>query len=145
VENLFINPDEESTVSFDSHEKSRVVMAFADPQSVTINAIANTLPRVSSGVNQGAFSKDDGLVKLSVSHAYGKRNRRTIRLDHAKVAADPLISAQNIRYSMSAYLVVDVPITGYTVTEAKQIVDGLTAYLTASSGSKVTQLLGGEN
>lgn len=120
-------------------------MAFADPQSVTINAIANTLPRTGSGVASGTFSKDDGNVKLSVSHTYGKRTRRTIRLDHAKVAADPLVSAQNIRYSMSCYLVCDIPITGYTVAEAKQIVDGLTAYLTASSGARVTQLLGGEN
>jgi hypothetical protein len=31
------------------------------------------------------------------------------------------------------------------VAEQKQIVDGLTAYLTASSGARVTQLLGGEN
>jgi hypothetical protein len=46
---------------------------------------------------------------------------------------------------MSAYLVVDVPSTGYSVAEQKQIVDALTAYLTASSGAKVTQLLGGEN
>lgn len=120
-------------------------MAFADPQSVTINAVANTLPRTSSGVNSGIFTKDDGNVKLSVQHQYGKRTRRTIRLDHSKIAADPLISAQNIKHSMSVYMVCDVPITGYTVAEAKQIVDGLTAYLTASSGSKVTQLLGGEN
>lgn len=120
-------------------------MAFADPQSVTINAVANSLPRTSSGVNSGVFTKDDGNVKLSVSHQYGKRVRRTIRLDHAKIAADPLISDRNIRHSMSTYIVVDVPITGYTVAEAKQIVDGLTAYLTASSGAKVTQLLGGEN
>lgn len=120
-------------------------MAFADPQSVTINAVANTLPRTGSGANSGVFTKDDGNVKLSVSHAYAKRTRRTIRLDHSKIAADPLISAQSIRYSMSAYLVIDIPTTGYTVAEAKQIVDGLTAYLTASSGAKVTQLLGGEN
>jgi hypothetical protein len=120
-------------------------MSFADPQSVTINAVANTLPRISSGVNTGAFQKDDGNVKLTVAHLYGKRTRRTIRLDHSKIAADPLISAQNIKYSMSAYLVIDVPITGYTVAEAKQIVDGLTAYLTASTGARVTQLLGGEN
>lgn len=120
-------------------------MAFADPQSVTINAVANSLPRTSSGVNSGVFTKDDGNVKLSVAHQYAKRTRRTIRLDHSKIAADPLISAQNIKYSMSAYLVVDMPITGYTVAEAKQIIDGLTAYLTASSGARVTQLLGGEN
>lgn len=120
-------------------------MAFADPQSVTINAVANSLARTSSGVNSGAFTKDDGTVKLTVSHAYNKRTRRVIRLDHSKIAADPLISAQNIKYSMSAYLVVDLPVTGYTVAEAKQVIDGLTAYLTASTGARVTQLLGGEN
>lgn len=125
--------------------KKRCHMAFSDPQSVTINAVANSLPRIASGVNTGAFQKDDGSVKLSVSHSYAKRTRRTIRLDHSKIAPDPLISAQNIKYSMSAYLVIDIPVTGYTVAEAKQIVDGLTAYLTASSGARVTQLLGGEN
>jgi hypothetical protein len=120
-------------------------MAFSDPQSVTINAVANSLPRISSGVNSGKFQKDDGNVGLTVSHAYGKRTRRTIRLDHSKIAPDPLISAQNIKYSMSCYIVVDVPVTGYTIAEQKQIVDALTAYLTASSGARVTQLLGGEN
>jgi hypothetical protein len=43
---------------------------------------------------------------------------------------------------MSAYLVVDVPITGYSVTEAQQVVDGLKAALTTA---KITALLGGEN
>jgi hypothetical protein len=51
----------------------------------------------------------------------------------------------NALYTMSTYIVIDVPPTGYTVAEQKQIVDGLTAYLTASSGARVTQLLGGEN
>lgn len=120
-------------------------MAFADPQTVTINAIANTLPRTASGVDAGAFTKDDGLVQLQVNHAYGNRTRRTIRLNHAKIAPDPLISSTNIRYSASVYLVVDLPKTGYTVAEAKQLVDALTAYLTASSGARATQLLGGEN
>lgn len=120
-------------------------MAFADPQSVTINAVAQTLPRTSSAVNSGVFTKDDGNVKLSVSHQYGNRNRRTIRLDHRKIAADPLLGSVNIQYSLSAYLVVDAPQTGYTVAEAKQVVDALVAYLTASTGARVTQLLGGEN
>jgi len=120
-------------------------MAFADPQTVTINAVPQTLPRVSSAPNAGAFQKDDGSVKLSVSSEYKKRTRRTIRLDHKKIAADPLQPSTNTLYSMSVYMVVDVPQTGYTVAEQKQIIDGLTAYLTASSGARVTQLLGGEN
>jgi len=119
-------------------------MAFSDPQSVTINAVANSLPRVGLGNGTGDFKKDDGTVELKFAHSYGKRTRRTVRLNFSKIAADPLISAQNIRYSMSAYLVVDVPITGFTVAEAKQIVDALTLYLTSSSGANTTKLLGGE-
>jgi hypothetical protein len=122
-------------------------MAFADPQSVTINSVANSLPRVSSGANTGSFAKDDGTVKMTVSHQYGKRTRRTIRIDHRKTVSDPLVPAQNTVASMSTYVVVDLPgVTGmYSITEAKQIVDALVAYLTASTGARVTQLLGGEN
>lgn len=120
-------------------------MSFSDPQSVTINAIAISLPRVSSGVNAGSFSSGDGLTKMSVSHQYAKRTRRTIRLDISKVAADPLVGGQNIVYSMSTYLVIDTPLSGYTVAEAKLVIDGLVGYLAASSGARVTQLLGGEN
>lgn len=118
---------------------------FSDPQTVTINAVAQTLPRTGSGPTSGVFTKDDGTVKMSIAHAFGKRNRRTIRIDHRKVAADPLATGYNKEYSMSVYLVVDVPTVGYTNAEQKQIVDGLTAYLTATSGARVTQLLGGEN
>lgn len=120
-------------------------MAYADPQTVTINAVAQTLPRVSSGPNAGAFQKDDATVKLSVSHSYGNRTRRVIRLDHSKVAADPLMASVNVRLSASIYMVVDLPPVGYSVAEAKQIVDALTGYLTATSGARATQLLGGEN
>jgi hypothetical protein len=120
-------------------------MAFSDPQTITINAVAQTLPRTSSGINQGAFATSDGAYKESISHTYGNRTRRVLRLDASKVAADPLNPTQNKPYSMSAYLVVDIPTFGYSVTEQKQVVDGLVAYLAATSGAKVTQLLGGES
>lgn len=118
---------------------------FTDPQTVTINAVAQTLPRTSSGVDTGAFKKDDGTVQLSISHAYGKRTRRLVRLDSSKIAADPLISSTSIKYSLGVYLVIDEPVTGYTVAERKQVVDALVAYLAATSGSNVTKILGGES
>lgn len=120
-------------------------MAFADPQSITVNAVAISLPRTGQGVNTGQFNSADGNTVETISHTYGKRTRRTLRFDSSKIAADPLISAQSIKYSMSAYLVVDLPTTGYTVAEAKLLLDGMMAYLTASSGAKMTQLLGGES
>lgn len=117
---------------------------FSDPQTVTINSVDKTLPRVSAGVNTGEFRDGDGNISLKVSHQYGKRSRRQVRLDLSKIAADPLISSTNIKYSMSAYLVVDEPMTGFTNAEAKQVVDALTDYLTDSGGANVTKLLGGE-
>lgn len=118
---------------------------LTDPQSVTINAVAHSLPRVSTAVNSGSFQKDDTTVKVDVSHQYGKRNRRLVKLTHTKIAPDPLISSTNIRYSMSVSVVIDTPVTGYTVAEAKQVVDGLTKWLTDTSGANATKVLGGEN
>lgn len=120
-------------------------MAFADPQSVTINAVAISLPRVGQGVSSGIFQSNDAAVRLTISHQSGKRNRHTIRIDHQKVAADPFVGSTNARYSMSAYVVMDVPPVGYTVAEAKQIGDALAAYLTASTGANITKLLGNES
>lgn len=118
---------------------------LADPQSVTINAVAQSLPAVARGANSSIYSKDDGTVKLSISHQFGKRTRRTVRLDFSKITADPLVPAQNQKVSMSTYLVIDQPITGLTNLEIKYVVDALTAYLTASSGAKVTSVIGGES
>jgi len=120
-------------------------MSFSDPQSVTINGVATSLPRTSSGQNAGTFTSADTTVKMDVANTYGRRVRRTIRLSQTKVSADPLIPTQNARNSLTCYVVVDEPLNGFTVTEKKYLVDALTAYLSASSGAKVTQLLGGEN
>lgn len=119
---------------------------FTDPQSITINAVANSLPRTSTEGASSSYTKDDGTVKLTVSHQSGRRTRRTVRLQHSKIVPDPLLATTNVRASMTTYLVVDVPPAGaYSVAEAKQIVDGLVAWLTASSGANVTKMLGGEN
>lgn len=118
---------------------------LTDPQSVTINSVAIPLPRTSVGVNSGIYTAADGNTKLSLSHTYGKRTRRLIRLDFSKIAADPLISSQNIKFTGSCYLVFDLPITGYTAAEAKLQSDGFIALLGASSGAIVTRLLGGES
>lgn len=120
-------------------------MSFADPQSITINAVATSLPRTSSGVNSGVFTAADGNLRLTVSHSYGKKTRRMIRLDSSKTAADPLLPAQNVKLSSGVYLVVETPVAGFTNTELKQQIDGFIAALSASSGAKISQLLGGEN
>jgi hypothetical protein len=120
-------------------------MAFADPQSITISGTANSLPRIGSGPGTGDFAKDDGNVALRIQHSLGRRNRHNLKLSFKKVAADPFLSGVNQEYSMSINFTIDLPPVGFTNTEAKAVADGLIAYLSASTGARLTQLLGGEN
>jgi hypothetical protein len=120
-------------------------MSFADPQSVTLNSASVSLPRTASGNGTGVFTSSDSLARLSVAHAYGKRIRRTARLDVKKLTADPYNDGLNSIFSMATYLVVDVPLVGYTIADQLDVVKGLTTWLTASTNAKTTQLLGGEN
>jgi len=120
---------------------------FTDPlPNVTINAVAQVLPRTPVGSNYGVFTKEDGLVKVTISsRKTGNRTRRVVKIDHAKIAADPLLAGVNVKAAMSVYLVTDLPLTGFTVTEQKVVTDAFMTYLTASSGAKMLQLLGGED
>jgi hypothetical protein len=128
---------------------------FADPQSVVVGPTVTastsggttvSLPRTGSGDNSGAFRSSDGNVGVTINHSSGKgRIRDTFRLNHRKVAADPFTSTVNAEYSMSVILTVDHPAVGYTIAEAKAVVDGFIAFMAVSSGAKVTQLLGGES
>jgi hypothetical protein len=120
---------------------------FTDPQTVTINAVAQVMPRVSSGDNKGSFSLPDGTYQLKFAHQYGKRTRRTVRLDNTKIAANPFDTTLNQRVGASVYLVVDVPANGqsYTLLEVRQMVEGFTAYLTTGAAGNIAKLLGGEN
>jgi hypothetical protein len=120
-------------------------MAFTDPQSITISGSTIALPRVSTGVGQSTYQSADGLVALTASSAYGRRTRRVLRLDHSKLTADPFIPAQNTKVSMSNYIVFDVPVAGYTNTEALAVYTGLKTLYTAASDALIVKLLGGES
>lgn len=120
-------------------------MAFPDPQSVTINAVPISLPRIGQSMNAGAFQAVDASTKLTVSHTYGKRARHLLRLDVQKNAADPLNPTSNLPYNMYIYVVADCPLFGYSAAEQKQVGDGLAGYLAASSGAAWTRLFGGES
>jgi hypothetical protein len=122
-------------------------MAFSDPQTITINAVANSLPRVGSGVGVGTFAKDDQTVVLGIAQRRTPKGRMQARarLDHKKIAPDPFNGALNASYGLSVTIAVDHEMSGYTLAEKKQVVDGLLTFLTASSGANILRLLGGES
>jgi len=118
---------------------------FADP-TITVNAVAQALKRTSMGQNSGAFATNDGTHSLQISHSLGATNQRMIRLDRVQTVANPLTSGEFLTAPDSVWLVSRTPKVGYlTVAQQKQLVDGFLAFLSASSGAAITQLLGGES
>lgn len=122
-------------------------MSLADPQSITINAVTQSLPRTFSEGSESAYTSADGLWRLSINHNLVKqgRTRRLLRFDHAKVSADPYVPTQNVKVNSAIYMVVDVPPAGYTNTELMQIYTGFKTLYSASSDAVIAKLLGGES
>lgn len=120
-------------------------MSLADPQSIDIGAGAVSLPRVAVGAFTSTYQSADGNLTYVVAHQYRNRTRRTARIDIRKTAADPLFPAQNTPYTMSFYIVCDVPQVGFTPTEVKTAATGLMTSLTASTNANLIKLTQGEN
>ena len=115
---------------------------LADPQSVTINAVAVSLPRTSQGPTVNTYTSADGkTVMTTKQNVTSARFRREVRLAQTKIAADP-ISAINKESGFSVYLVIDEPRSGvFTDAEIGYVIDALKAWSTSTNYNKV---LGGE-
>ncbi len=124
-------------------------MSFADPQSVTYNGTALSLPRVSSSTNGGRFyvtGASGSDYTLELSHQYGKRTRRMARLNVGLVNANPFATGLSSYESTSVYLVVDTPATNGIVDPAVAVlsVNALTGWLTATSNANALKLVQGQ-
>jgi len=117
---------------------------FSDPQSITVNGVATSLPRVSMGELTGQFRASDGALTLTVKHNQGRKDRSVVRLDSKKLGANPLDPTKNLPYTASVYTVVEGPAggQGYTSTELENLVKAHAAYLTAAN---VTKIVGKES
>lgn len=116
---------------------------FSEPQSLTVATVAKSLPRVSFGDFDGVFQTSDASLKLRISHVLRNRNRRTVRLDITKTAADPLLDGVSRPYSMSVYTTVDHPTVGFSNQEVIDNLKALTDWLAVAGNA--TKLAGGES
>lgn len=118
-------------------------MAFADPQSITVNSVAQSMPRIETNGTSAKYSKDDESYKLSISHqkVANDRIRSMVRVDQRAVVPDPL-TAVNDYETLGIYLVIDRPSVGFTSTQVDYVVQGLKTWL---SSANVVKLFGQES
>jgi hypothetical protein len=122
-----------------------MLMSFTDPLSITISTVTTPLPRISVGDDESEYAAGDGLIHVQASHDYGKRTRRLLRVDASKLSPDPYKPSENVRVSMSNYIVFDLPPAGYTAAEALAVYTGFKTMFSASSDAMIVKLLGDES
>jgi len=120
---------------------------LSDPQSITLNSVAKSLPSISRDGRTSIYSSDDGLTKLTVAHApNGKaKTRSVIRLDTIDTVANPLVTGVNLELDIQVYLVIVRPNVGLSLASIKDKAKGLITLMTASSDAVLTKVLGGES
>lgn len=121
-------------------------MAFADPQSVTVDGTAVSLNRVFTGKPDGQFVSSDSAYKIELVSSNSKsRISRTARLYNTKTTADPLVGSVNVRVGDMVSLTINRPIDGYSDDEILKQVTGFIAWLQAGTNANLKKLIAGEN
>jgi sugar/nucleoside kinase (ribokinase family) len=118
---------------------------FSDPQVVTVLTVGQSLKRVSTGENAATYREPDDNYQLSVSHTYGKRTSRALRLRNRKIAADPFTTGVQKEYTQTVSFVLNTDPLGFTVAEVVGDLIGLCDYVKANTNAIATAWAGGES
>lgn len=112
-------------------------MSFTDPQSITVNAVAKSMPRISSEGTRSVYQKAEEDFKMTISHQIAKdRTRRMVRVDQRVVATNPLDASTEYK-TLGVYLVIDEPEYGFSDTEIDYLVQALKTWASTANVLKV--------
>ena len=116
---------------------------FTDPQSVTVNSVAQSMPRVSQKERSAVYMKGDQSFTLTISHQSAAKGhiRSIARIDQRAVVTNPLDSTNDYD-TLTVYTVIDRPSYGFTTAQIEQLVTGFQAWL---STGNVDKLVGQES
>jgi hypothetical protein len=117
-------------------------MALADPQSLTVNGSAKSLPRVGMTDTSGRFLSADGKYLLDIQHTFDKKFRHKLEFKFVDTVANPLVPDVNMVATTRTYLVIENPVNGIDTVTAGYVAAALTTFANAAL---ITKLLGGES
>lgn len=116
---------------------------FADPITVTINAVAKVMPRIKTDTSQPGrvetvYQTADGLWTLTITHQTTRagRIRSRARLDQRAIVTNPLDSS-NDWDSITYEKIIDRPEFGFSMVQTEQLVSGFDAWSTTSVVDKL--------
>lgn len=110
---------------------------LTDPQIITVNSVAQSMPRISSTGLSSIYQSSDQLFKLTVSHITSNQRVRSMgRIDQRAIVADPITSVNDYE-TLSLYTVLDRPEVGFSIAQIQQLLAGHQAWLTSTIIAKM--------
>jgi len=98
---------------------------FTDPQVITVNSVAKSMPRIDIGSGFAVYQTADALFKEKISHQQSnKRIRSMVRVDQLAIVPDPLTSVNDYE-TLGVYFVIDRPEVGFSVASIQQLTAAL--------------------
>lgn len=114
-------------------------MAFADPQTLTVNSVAKTLAKILTSGTSATYQSSDGAYKLIISHQQSKKRIRTmVRVENRAIVTDPLTSVNDYD-TLTFFMVLDRPEYGFSDAQIGYVIAALMAW---NDSTAVGKLLG---
>jgi hypothetical protein len=114
---------------------------ITDPQVITVNAVAQSMPRILSEGSHSTYQKSDLTYGLDVRHRAVSRDKKKrvvslVTFSQRKIVADPLTSVNDYE-SISWSVQLDRPEVGFSSTECDQMWAGLKAWYDTTMVGKI--------
>lgn len=116
-------------------------MALADPQVITVNAVAKSMPKQINDGTHSFYQLGDMTFSLDIKHRSVVRDKKrrvisTSVFSQRKIVADPLTAANDYDFQ-STSIQFDRPEVGFTSTELDQQWAGHKAWLDSTMVTKL--------
>jgi hypothetical protein len=114
---------------------------LSDPQVVTVNAVAKSMPKILSDGQHSIYQLSDKSFTLDIRHNSFVRDKKSrikslATFTQRAVVADPL-TAVNDYETLTVSVQIDRPEAGFTMTQTEQLVAGFQTWLNASMVDKL--------
>lgn len=114
---------------------------FSDPQSITVNAVAKSMPRIQQDGQSSLYQMSDQTFSLALRHtAIKKSGKNRIKslasFTQRAVVPDPLTSVNDFE-TVTISLQIDRPEAGFTATQIDQMVAGFKTWLDTTNVGKL--------
>lgn len=114
---------------------------LTDPQTITVNAVAKTMPRTLQQGTSSTYELADRTFALSIKHNSYKQDKKSrvkslVVFSQRAVVPDPL-TAVNDYETVNVSFQIDRPDAGFTSVQIQQMVTGFESWLNSTMVDKL--------